>query len=117
MGAVMDLHEVATALIPQRRANPGDDLLTWMVQAEFDGKKMTDDELKAFFVLMGVASNDTTRHASAHAIAALLEVPRPARAAGRGRRGPGRHRRRGGAALGIAVAAHAPHRHPGHHRA
>ncbi|OBH48518.1 cytochrome P450 [Mycobacterium mantenii] len=75
MGAVMDLHEVATVLIPQRRANPGDDLMTWMVQAEFDGKKMTDDELKAFFVLMGVASNDTTRHASAHAIAALSKFP------------------------------------------
>ena len=75
MGAVMDLHEVATVLIPERRANPGDDLLTWMVQAEFDGKKMTDDELRAFFVLMGVASNDTTRHASAHAIAALSKFP------------------------------------------
>ncbi|KKC05929.1 cytochrome P450 [Mycobacterium nebraskense] len=75
MGAVMDLHEVATVLIPERRANPGDDLMTWMVQAEFDGKKMTDDELKAFFVLMGVASNDTTRHASAHAIAALSKFP------------------------------------------
>ena len=99
MGAVMDLHEVATVLIPERRANPGDDLSTWMVQAEFDGKKMTDDELRAFFVLMGVASNDTTRHASAHAIAAD-QVPRPARAARRGCRGPGRHRRRGGAALG-----------------
>ncbi len=71
----MDLHEVATVLIPERRANPGDDLMTWMVQAEFDGKKMTDDELKAFFVLMGVASNDTTRHASAHAIAALSKFP------------------------------------------
>ena len=75
MGAVMDLHAVATELIPERRANPGDDLLTWMVQAEFDGKKMTDDELRAFFVLMGVAANDTTRHASAHAIAALSKFP------------------------------------------
>jgi hypothetical protein len=31
MGAVMDLHAVATELIPQRRAHPGEDLLTWMV--------------------------------------------------------------------------------------
>lgn len=44
-GTVTDLHETASLLIPERRANPGDDLLTWMVQAEFDGKKMTDDEL------------------------------------------------------------------------
>jgi hypothetical protein len=68
MGAVLDLHAVATELIPLRRADPGEDLLTWMVQAEFDGKKMTDDELKAFFGLLAVAANDTTRHASAHAI-------------------------------------------------
>ena len=74
-GAVMDLHDVAAQLIPERRANPGDDLLTWMVQAEFDGKKMTDNELKAFFVLLAVAANDTTRHASAHAIYALSKFP------------------------------------------
>ena len=35
----------ASILIPERRENPGDDLISWMVQAEFDGKKMTDDEL------------------------------------------------------------------------
>jgi cytochrome P450 len=74
-GAVMDLHEVASILIPERRANPGEDLLTWMVQAEFDGEKMTDDELKAFFVLLAVAANDTTRHASAHAILAFSQHP------------------------------------------
>ena len=56
--------------------------MTWMVQAEFDGEKMTDDELKAFFVLLAVAANDTTRHASAHAIYAFLPAPRPARSAG-----------------------------------
>jgi len=75
MGAVLDLHAVATELIPLRRAEPGEDLLTWMVQAEFDGKKMTDDELKAFFVLLAVAANDTTRHASAHAIYSLSRFP------------------------------------------
>ncbi|GAB3020331.1 cytochrome P450 [Mycobacterium bourgelatii] len=74
-GGVMDLHEVATQLIPERRANPGDDLLTWLVQAEFDGKKMTDDEIRAFFVLLAVAANDTTRHASAQAIHAFSKFP------------------------------------------
>src|SRR5690606_13444596 len=61
--------------LPERRANPGDDLLSWMVQAEFDGEKMTDDELKAFFTLLAVAANDTTRHASAHAILAFSQFP------------------------------------------
>ncbi|XTP34717.1 cytochrome P450 [Mycobacterium sp. TJFP1] len=75
VGAVMDLHETVTTLLPERRANPGDDLLLWMVQAEFDGEKMTDDELKAFFTLLAVAANDTTRHASAHAILAFSQFP------------------------------------------
>ena len=75
MGGVLDLHAVATELIPERRKNPGEDLLTWMVQAEFDGKKMTDDELRAFFVLLAVAANDTTRHASAQAIYAFSRFP------------------------------------------
>ncbi|QLL06486.1 cytochrome P450 [Mycobacterium vicinigordonae] len=76
LGAVMDLNETASILIPERRAHPGDDLLTWMVQAEFDGEKMTDEELMGFFVLLAVAANDTTRHASAHAIHAFSQFPR-----------------------------------------
>ena len=63
--------------------------MTWMVQAEFDGKKMTDDELRAFFVLLAVAANDTTRHASAHAIYTLSKFPDTARPAGRRRRRAG----------------------------
>ncbi len=74
-GAVMDLHQTVAELAPERRANPGDDLLSWMVQAEFDGVKMTDDELKAFFTLLAVAANDTTRHASAGAIYAFSTHP------------------------------------------
>jgi cytochrome P450 len=72
---VMDLYQVAAELIPQRREDPGEDLMTWLVQAEWDGKKMTDDEISAFFVLLAVAANDTTRHASAQAIHALSVHP------------------------------------------
>lgn len=74
-GAVMDLREVAALLSEERRRNPGEDLMTWIVQAEFDGQKMTDDEIGAFFVLLAVAANDTTRHASAGAIHALSQHP------------------------------------------
>lgn len=76
MGAVKDLYEVVSLLLPERRANPdGEDLLTWIAQAEFDGKKMADDEIMAFFVLMAVAANDTTRHASAQAIHLFTKFP------------------------------------------
>jgi cytochrome P450 len=36
---------------------------------------MTYDELRAFFVLLAVAANDTTRHASAQAIYAFSKFP------------------------------------------
>ena len=42
---------------------------------------MTDDEICAFFVLLAVAANDTTRHASANAINTLSKASRSARAA------------------------------------
>lgn len=70
-GAVMELREVGAMLAAERRAEPGEDLLTWIVQAEWEGEHMTDDEICAFFVLLAVAANDTTRHASANAIHTL----------------------------------------------
>ena len=73
--SLMDLHMIAGDLIPERRKNPGDDLLTWVVQAEFEGEKMKDEEIQTFFGLLAVAANDTTRHASAQAIHALTMFP------------------------------------------
>jgi cytochrome P450 len=73
--AVADLNATAAELIPQRRAHPGDDLVSWLVHAEVDGKKLTDSEISALFVLLAVSMNDTTRHASAAAIHAFTEFP------------------------------------------
>jgi cytochrome P450 len=56
-----------------RRNNPRDDLMTNLVQAEVDGDKLTDEEIGAFFVLLSVAGNDTTRNTIAHASMALTE--------------------------------------------
>jgi cytochrome P450 len=72
---VRDLHETAATLAPQRRADPGEDLMSWVVQAEFEGHKMTDHEIACLFTLVAVASNDTTRHASAHAIYSFSRFP------------------------------------------
>jgi cytochrome P450 len=74
-GAVQDLHETAATLAPLRRANPGEDLMSWVVQAEWEGQRMTDHEIACLFTLVAVASNDTTRHASAHAIYSFSRFP------------------------------------------
>ncbi|GAA4796233.1 cytochrome P450 [Actinomycetospora chlora] len=64
-------HELAEA----RRRDPQDDLMTNLVAAEVDGQRLTDDEIGAFFVLLSVAGNDTTRNTIAHAMRGLTENP------------------------------------------
>lgn len=75
VGNQMYLHQVAGALAADRRANPGDDLITSLVQAEVDGDRLTDAEIAAFFVLLAVAGNDTTRQTMSHAAKALTDFP------------------------------------------
>lgn len=69
------LHQVAFRLAEQRREQPGDDLISSLVTAEIDGERLTDAEVAAFFVLLAVAGNDTTRHTASHALKALTEFP------------------------------------------
>lgn len=59
----------------QRRANPADDLMTNLVQAEVDGQRLTDEEIGAFFVLLSVAGNDTTRNTISLTTKALTDFP------------------------------------------
>jgi len=63
--------EIAAA----RRTDPRDDLLTGLVQAELDGHGLTDEEIGAFVVLLGVAGNDTTRNSISHGVMAFAEHP------------------------------------------
>jgi hypothetical protein len=72
VGSQMYLHQVAGALAADRRANPGDDLISSLGHAEVDGDRLTDAEVAAFFVLLSVAGNDTTCHHS-HAVKALTD--------------------------------------------
>ncbi|ORA08247.1 cytochrome P450 [Mycobacterium asiaticum] len=69
------LHQVAGELAAERRENPGDDLFSSLVTAEVDGDRLTDAEVAAFFVLLSVAGNDTTRQTISHALKALTDFP------------------------------------------
>ena len=73
--ALWTLTQFATELAEHREANPGEDLMSALVQAEIDGEKLTHAEIAAFFVLLSVAGNDTTRHTTSHAMRALTENP------------------------------------------
>ncbi|ORB76070.1 cytochrome P450 [Mycobacterium scrofulaceum] len=69
------VHQVAGALAAERREHPGDDLISGLVNAEVDGDRLTDAEVAAFFVLLSVAANDTTRQTTSHAMKALTDFP------------------------------------------
>jgi cytochrome P450 len=73
--AQMTVHQVALALAAERRENPGDDLFSSLVNAEVDGDRLADADVAAFFVLLSVAANDTTRQTTSHAMKALTDFP------------------------------------------
>jgi cytochrome P450 len=75
VAGVMTLTGIAMELAELRRQEPADDLMSALVQAELDGDRLTPEEIGAFFVLLSVAGNDTTRHTTSHALRALTEFP------------------------------------------
>jgi cytochrome P450 len=73
--AQLYVHQVALSLAAERRENPGDDLFSSLVNAEVDGDRLADADVAAFFVLLSVAANDTTRQTTSHAMKALTDFP------------------------------------------
>ena len=73
--SMVDGREYTLALAARRRAEPQDDLLTSLVQAEVDGERLTDDEIAAFFSLLSIAGNDTTRQSLSLTMHALTRFP------------------------------------------
>ncbi|BBX36268.1 NikQ protein [Mycolicibacterium mageritense DSM 44476 = CIP 104973] len=72
---IMLLSGTGVELAKFRRANPGDDLMTSIVDAEVDGHRLTDDEIGAFLILLASAGNDTTKQTTTHAMLALAANP------------------------------------------
>ena len=72
---IMLLNTTGQELAKFRRANPGDDLMTSIVNAEVDGHRLTDEEIGAFLILLASAGNDTTKESTTHAMLALVDNP------------------------------------------
>ena len=73
--ALVGLLMMGIELAEERRANPREDLMTNLVNAEVDGRKLTDEEIGSFFVLLSVAGNDTTRNSISLTMRALQQFP------------------------------------------
>ena len=73
----LEIYMLCDAVAADRRANPRDDIMTALVQAEIDGERLDDAELNLFFITLIVAGNETTRNLINHAMLALIEHPGP----------------------------------------
>jgi cytochrome P450 len=70
-----ELTEIAAGMIAWKRANPADDLLTALINAEDDGDVLDDDELIAQTLLLYIAGHETTVNLIAGGTLALLHHP------------------------------------------
>jgi cholest-4-en-3-one 26-monooxygenase len=73
--AAMELYTYGHMIAENRKANPQDDIVSILLQAEVDGHTLSELEFDMFFLLLTVAGNETTRNALAHGMLALMEHP------------------------------------------
>jgi cytochrome P450 len=73
--AVGKMFAYGMGVIAEKRARPADDLATRLLQADVDGKRLTDPEFLLFFLLLIDAGGDTTRNLLSAGLVALQENP------------------------------------------
>jgi cytochrome P450 len=73
MGALLEIGGYLTGLTAERKAKPGDDLVSRLLVAEVDGERLTEAEVTYFFALLNFAGNDTTRNTASGGMRALME--------------------------------------------
>ncbi|MFC6404992.1 cytochrome P450 [Planobispora longispora] len=69
------LHRLAARLGRRRRSAPTGDLTSALVNANIDGERLSPREFAAFFLLLVVAGNETTRTAIAHGLKLFTDHP------------------------------------------
>jgi cholest-4-en-3-one 26-monooxygenase len=74
-GAAVEMFKYANDLAADKRAHPGDDIVSTLLNAEVEGERLTDLEFDMFFELLAVAGNETTRNLISHGMRALIEHP------------------------------------------
>ncbi len=67
--------EFTRSLIEEKRHNPGDDILTGLLQAEDNGDRLTENELLAMVFLLIIAGYETTVHLITNGVLTLIQHP------------------------------------------
>ena len=73
--AVSAMFAYAMRLIAEKRARPGDDLSTKLLNSEVDGRPLTETEFLLYFLLLIDAGGDTTRNLLGSGLLALCRHP------------------------------------------
>lgn len=73
--AMRGLRAYMTGLIVEKRANPGEDLLSLMIQVRDEGDQLSEEELIGFSIMTLLAGSDTTGQLMAGAANALGRFP------------------------------------------
>jgi len=69
------LYDYFQKIITERRADPRNDLISVLAQAELEGQQLTDDEIIAFLRLLLPAGAETTYRSSSNLMYGLLSNP------------------------------------------
>jgi len=73
--ATRELYAYFRPLLAARRAEPRDDLLSAMIEAEEDGRRLDENDLLALSVLILAAGHETTANLIGNAVVTLLRHP------------------------------------------
>jgi cytochrome P450 len=73
--AALDLEAYFRAVIAQRRATPGNDIVSSLIQAEEGGERLSEDEIVSNVILLFVAGHETTSNMLGNALIALHRHP------------------------------------------
>lgn len=75
MPDIMDMAAYFQSLIPKRRLNPGDDLISKVVHARVDGEGLSDSDIVGFNILLLIAGNETTTNLLSNLLYYLADNP------------------------------------------
>jgi cytochrome P450 len=71
----IDIARYFLDLAAQRRANPGNDLVSRLIGAEVDGERLADRDILALCMLLFIAGAETTMNSISGGLVVLLEQP------------------------------------------
>ncbi|MFK7975237.1 MAG: cytochrome P450 [Halioglobus sp.] len=75
MPDIMEMMAFFLSVIPERRVNPGEDLISTLVTAEVEGESLTDEDIAGFSMLLLIAGNETTTNLLSNLLHHAADTP------------------------------------------